>query len=189
MIKDTVKESRSYRRFDAKVKISRDTLRELIELARFSPSARNQQALKFMLSDTPQKNDLVFPALSWAGALKGWRGPEEGERPAAYIIVLGDTQLSQDFGCDHGIAAQSMLLGAVEKGFGGCMLGAIKRDLLRGNLNIPQRYQILLVVALGKPAEKIVLEDTEEGADTSYYRDEEDAHHVPKRPLDELILS
>ncbi|MFH1553109.1 MAG: nitroreductase family protein [Candidatus Omnitrophota bacterium] len=189
MIKDIVKQSRSYRRFDGKVKIPGTTLRELIELARFSPSARNQQALKFMISDTPEKNDLIFPALSWAGSLKGWEGPKEDERPAAYIIVLGDSQASKDFGCDHGIAAQSMLLGAVEKGFGGCMLGAIKRDLLRENLKIPQRYKILLVVALGKPAEKIVLEDTEEGAGTEYYRDEKDVHHVPKRPLDELIIS
>jgi len=187
-LKEIIKRSRSYRRFDQKRSIPENILRELVELARFSPSAVNQQALKFMLSNTSKMNDLIFPALKWAGYLKEWNGPGEGERPPAYIVVLGDRKISQVFGCDHGIAAQSILLGAVEKGLGGCMLGSIDMDLLRENLNIPERYQILLVIALGKPAEKVVLEDMEEGGSTEYYRDEKDVHHVPKRTLKELIV-
>jgi len=187
-MREIVMKCRSYRRFDEGHRVPVSVLRELVELARFSPSARNQQALKFKLSDTPEMNGLIFPALRWAGYIQEWDGPAEGERPAAYIIVLGDTEISQDFVCDHGIAAQSILLGAIEKGLVGCMLGAADMDLLQKNLNIPERYRILLVIALGKPAEKVVLEDVSEGGSTKYYRDEQGVHHVPKRPLEELII-
>jgi len=188
MFKDIVRECRSYRRFDEKHKVSRKVLRELVALARFSPCARNQQALKFMLSCDPRKNDLIFPALKWAGYLKDWKGPKAGERPAAYIIILGDREISKDFGCDHGIAAYSILLGAAEKGLGGCMVGSIDRSMLRKNLKIPECYQILLVVAIGKPAEKVVVENVKKNGCTRYYRDRTGVHHVPKLALKELII-
>ena len=124
----------------------------------------------------------------WAGYLSDWSGPAEGERPAAYIVILGDTELRKTFGCDHGIAAQSIMLGATERGLGGCMIGSIDRDALRQVLDIPERYEILLILALGKPAETVVLEDVGPGGDIKYYRDEEDVHHVPKRTLGELII-
>ena len=188
MLKNIVKRSRSYRRFNEKRKIPRRVLCRLIELARFSPCASNQQALKFMLSCSSEKNELIFPALSWAGYLKGWKGPKEGERPAAYIVILGDTRISRDFGLDHGIAAQSILLGAAEKRLGGCMIGSIDRESLRKNLNVPVRYRILLVIALGEPAERVLLEDVTKKTGTKYYRDRKDIHHVPKRTLEELIV-
>ena len=108
--------------------------------------------------------------------MKNWSGPEEGERPAAYIVILGDTEVSKTFGCDHGIAAQSIMLGALDK------------DGLREVLNISERYEILLALALGKPKETVVLEDTDADGDIRCYRDASDVHHVPKRPLDELIV-
>jgi len=125
MIRDLVRKNRSYRRFYQEVAIELQTLRELVDLARLSASAANIQPLKYILSCEPQKNALIFPHLAWAGYLKDWTGPCEGERPAAYIIILGDTQISQSFGCDHGIAAQSILLGATEKGLGGCIIGTV----------------------------------------------------------------
>ncbi|MBU0571391.1 MAG: nitroreductase family protein [Candidatus Omnitrophica bacterium] len=186
MIKDLVRKCRSYRRFEEGHKVTLNTLKKFIELARCLPSARNQQALKFILSNKADNNERIFPALRWAGALKGWGGPKKGEKPAAYVVVLGDTKISRDFYCDHGIAAYGILLGAAEKGLGGCMIGAIDRTLLRKNLKIPVRYEILLVVAIGKPAEKVVIEDAEDG-EITYYRDKKSGHHVPKRPLEELI--
>jgi nitroreductase len=120
--------------------------------------------------------------------LKDWDGPEEGERPSAYIIILGDTDIQLTFGIDHGIAAQSMMLGAVEKGFGGCMIGSAQREGLQRSLGIPERYKILLVLALGKPIERVVTEPIREGGSVKYYRDEDDIHHVPKRDLNTLIL-
>lgn len=168
--------------------ISRKTLVQLIELARLAPSMRNQQALKFALSYEPYKNNLIFGALKWAAALKDWNGPRDAERPAAYIVILGDTRITRDYGPDHGIAAQNILLGAVEQGLGGCMIGSIDRTLLAKSLGMPSYLEILLVVALGKPAEKIILEDSKEG-DVMYYRDNKGYHHVPKRKIEDLIIN
>jgi len=187
-LKELAARSRSCRRFDEGHRISEECLRELVELARLAPSAGNLQPLKFMLSRSPERNSAVFPFLKWAASLEDWSGPGEGERPSAYMIILGDGSIASDFGCDHGIAAQTILLGAAEKGLGGCMLGSIDREGLRESLKIPEKYRILLVVALGKPAEKIVVEDAPPGGGTRYYRDDKSVHHVPKRTLDELII-
>jgi len=188
MIRDSIIKNRSYRRFYEEVPIELETLRQLVDLARLSSSAGNLQPLKYILSSDPQKNALIFPHLAWAGYLKDWSGPGEGERPSAYIIILGDTKISQSFGCDHGIAAQSILLGAAEKGLGGCMIGSIKRQELRKALDIPSCYEILLILALGKPREKVVIETVGPNGDIKYWRDSEGMHHVPKRALDELIV-
>jgi nitroreductase len=188
MVKELVKKNRSYRRFVESEAIEMDTMRELIELARFSATGGNQQPIKFMVSCDPEQNGRIFPTIAWAASLKDWNGPVEGERPTGYVIILGDTEISKGFGVNHGIAAQSILLGAVEKGLGGCMIGSISRDRLRKELEISERYEILLIVALGTPGEKVVLEDAEPGGEVTYYRDDEDVHHVPKRTLDELIV-
>jgi nitroreductase len=188
MIKELIFKNRSYRRFDQEYRIEAQTLRELVDLARLSPSAANLQPLKYILSHEPQKNALIFPHLGWAGYLKDWPGPAEGKRPSAYIIILGDTEISTSFGCDHGIAAQSILLGAVEKGLGGCIIGTVQREKLRKVLDIPSRYEILLVLALGKPKEEVVVEMARPTGDIKYWRDGEGLHHVPKRPLDEIII-
>jgi len=188
-IKDLINKSRSYRRFNESYIIPGEVLRDLIKLAQYSPSGMNAQPLKFWLSNQSDMNHLVFPLLGWAGALEDWPGPAEGERPSAYIVILGDTEIRESFGVDHGIAAQSILLGAAEAGLGGCMIGSVKREKLREVLGIPDRYQVLLVIALGKPAEKVVTELVGENRSITYYRDENDVHHVPKRRLEELILN
>ena len=188
MIRDLILKNRSYRRFYEEVAIERETLQELVELARFSASASNRQPLKYMLSCTPEKNADVFSTLGWAAALTDWPGPSQGERPSAYIIILGDTSISKVFGVDHGIAAQSIMLGAVDRGLGGCMLASVERDRLRRLLDIPEQYEILLVLALGKPKEKVVLEELEPEGDFRYWRDAESVHHVPKRRLDDIII-
>lgn len=181
-------ENRSYRRFHQEVDITVETLKELVELARLSASAMNFQPLKYILSCDAQKNSLIFPHLGWAGYLRDWQGPGDGERPSAYIIIVGDKEISRSFGCDHGIAAQSILLGATEKGLGGCMIGNVKREELCRTLRIPSRYEILLVVALGKPSETVVIETVGPDGQIEYWRDSKGVHHVPKRPLAGLIL-
>ena len=188
MIKELVFKNRSRRRFHENTTINDETLKELVDLARCSASGANRQPLKYILSCNPEKNAKIFPNLFWAAALKDWAGPAEGERPSAYIIILGDKEISQNFGVDHGIAAQSILLGAVEKGLGGCMMGAINRDGLCQALQIPERYSLLLVIALGKPNEEVVLESVGEDGQTNYWRDEKEVHHVPKRSLEEIII-
>jgi nitroreductase len=187
-LRDLVSKTRSYRRFyqDA---VSLDTLRELVDLARLSASGSNRQPLKYVLSCDAATNARIYPCTRWAGYLPDWPGPSEGERPMAYIVILGDTEVSKSFGCDHGIAAQSMMLGATERGLGGCMIGSIDRATLHAELDIPDRYEILLVLALGRPKEKVVLEAVGPDGDTKYYRDEQAVHHVPKRALDDIILT
>ena len=191
MLEDLVLKNRSYRRFEQSVRVEEATLRKLIGLARMTASAMNMQPLKYILSANSARNEDIFSCLSFAASLKDWKGPQEGEKPAAYIVILCDTSIKEDAGCDHGIAAQTVMLGAVELGLGGCMIASINRDRLRRLLNIPDRFTILLVLALGKPAEKVVLETLEttgsEG-DTRYWRDEHKIHYVPKRTLNELII-
>lgn len=186
MIEDLVRKNRSYRRFYQNETVSMETLKGFVNLARLSASAGNLQPLKYFISNEPGRNAEVFSCLAWAGYLKDWPGPEEGERPAAYIVMLGDTDITKNFGCDHGIAAQSIMLRAVDLGLGGCIIGSIKKDRLKDILNIPPRYEVLLVLALGKPKETVVVEEVSE--DIKYWRDEKGVHHVPKRRLEDIIL-
>ena len=185
---ELVKNNRSRRRFYQDVSVDMDTLRQLVELARLTPSARNQQPLKYILSNTAEKNAKIFSCLSWALDLKGWGGPAEGERPSAYIVILGDTEIAKTFGCDHGIAAQTIMLGAVDRGLGGCILASIKRDQLRALLAISDRYEVLLVLALGKPKEQVIIEPIGRSGDVKYWRDSLGVHHVPKRALNDIIV-
>jgi len=161
-------------------------LRQWIGLAQCSPSARNDQPLKFVCINKKEQRDALFPFLSWAGYLKDWEGPAEHERPTAYIILLGDKSISKKFKTDSGIACQSILLGSVENGFGGCILGALKRKAILKTFRIPENFEILYVLALGKPSEKVIIDF--DSNDTHYYRDDNDIHHVPKRSLDDLII-
>lgn len=186
-LKDLILKNRSYRRFYQDVSIPVETLKELIDLARISPSARNSQSIKYIISSTTDRNALIFPHLSWAGYLKDWKGPVEGERPSAYIVMLIDTSITDNYFCDEGIFANNILLGATEKGLGGCIIGSVERIKLQKALKIPTRFKIIQVLALGKPKEIVVLEEVKDG-DIKYYRDENGVHHVPKRSLNELIL-
>lgn len=191
--KDLVKSNRSYRRFDPSVKVDVETLTELIDLARHTASAANRQPLKYILCNDDQMNKKIFDCLAWAAYLTKWKGPKPGERPAAYIVILGDRSVSDNFFCDHGIAAQTMLLGATEMGLGGCMLAAINHKKLRPLLDVAPEHEVLLVIALGKPAEEVVIEDVVMDEEASagnirYWRDDAGVHHVPKRSLDALIV-
>jgi len=188
MLKNLILKNRSYRRFYQDVRIPTEVLRSLVDLARLSPSGGNLQPLKYILSNNQKTNELIFPCLNWAGTLKDWPGPEVGERPSAYIIILGDSSIKTSVKNDQAIAAQSIMLGAVEKGFGGCIIGSVKREQLRQALKINIQYEIFLVLALGKPKEKVIIENLNDAGDIKYWRDENQVHHVPKRKLDDLIL-
>jgi nitroreductase len=188
-LRELILKNRSIRRFDQSYAITEACLRELVDLGRVSPSGANLQPLKYLLSHEADMNARIFPHLQWAGYLQDWDGPAPGERPSAYIIILSDRNLRSAGGCDHGIAAHSILLGASEKGLGGCMIGSIQRADLSHALGIGPDYDILLTLALGRPAETVVLEATGPDGDIKYWRDKQGVHHVPKRPLDEIIVN
>lgn len=188
MIKELILKNRSYRRFYEDRTIKMETLRELVDLARLSPSGRNIQGLRYVLSNTKEQNDKIFENVFWAGYYKDWAGPEEGEKPSAYIVIVKDITLGAIAQQDEGISAQSILLGAVEQGLGGCIIGNINRKDLTESFNLAHKYEIALVLALGYPKEEIVIEDMNDNGDVKYWRDENKVHHVPKRSLDDLIL-
>jgi len=187
LLKDLIIKTRSYRRFDESFVIDYKTLEGFVGLASLSASGANRQPLKYLIYNSPEDCARIFPSVIWAAYLKDWEGPGPAERPSGYIIILGDKTISEVFGVDHGIAAQSMMLGAVEAGLGGCMIASIKRELLRNELKIPERFEILLILALGKPVENVVIDEIKNG-DVRYWRDDAKNHHVPKRPLNELII-
>ena len=187
MISELIRKNRSFRRFHQDEAISESDLRDMVNNARLTPSGRNAQTFRYVLSNTPEMNDRIFPSLAWAGYLTEWEGPKEGERPAAYIVILNDDTISETYFCDHGIASLAILLTAVEKGYGGCIIASVKSDELRQTLQIPERYSIVQVIALGKPAETVVIEPMVDG-DFKYWRDEKQIHHVPKRSLEDIIV-
>ena len=187
MIYDIVRQTRSCRRFQQSEQITPEQLRSLVDLARLSASAGNLQALKYILCADPDRNAMVFPYLAWANYLKDWDGPPEGERPSAYIVIVGDKEITDTFGCNHGIAAQSILLGATEMGLGGCIIQSVQKERLRAQFRLPGRYEVLLVIALGVPKEVVVIEDAKDG-EIRYWRDADGVHHVPKRLLSDIIL-
>lgn len=187
-LKDLVFKNRSYRRFDESYRVDAVLLESFIDLARLSSSGANRQPLKYLIYNEKNDCERLFPYLAWAGYLREWPGPEKGERPSAYIVILGDKSITENFGIDHGIAAQSIMLGATEAGLGGCMIQSISRDEMRNDLGIPDRFEILLVLAIGKTVEKVVIEELK-GGDVKYWRDQDKTHHVPKRNLKDLILT
>ena len=187
-LKQLLTNNRSYRRFHEDQPLDEKTLVGLVELTRLCPSAANRQPLKYLISWETEQNARIFPHLRWAAALAPWPGPAEGERPTGYVVILGDKRVAANFFCDHGIVAQSMLLGAAEQGLGGCMIGSIDRDGLRQTLAIPEHFEILLVLALGRPRETVVLEMDTSPDQVPYWRDSDGIHHVPKRPLEEILV-
>ena len=187
-VHELVLRTRTCRRFHQNNPVSMETLRDLAEIARIAQSPWNQQAIKFILCNDPETNAQIFTHLQWASRMPDWPGPAEGERPAAYIVIVSDKELGKLFNYDHPVAGTAMLLGATEKGLAGCLVGAFSRKGVSMVLELGERYDPLLVVALGERAEDVVIDTVGPDGNTAYWNDSEGVHHVPKRTLEELIL-
>ena len=188
MLKDIVLRNRSYRKFRANEKVPMDTIENLIDLARVTPSSKNIQPLKYLLLNEKKDTDYVFERLKWAWYLKNWNGPSDEEQPPAYIIMLLDKSLNDNAMIDAGIASQTILLGAVEQGLGGCIIRTVNRYELHKHFNLPEHLEIILVIALGKPDQVVELTGVEKSGDIQYFEDDDQVHYVPKRNLDEIII-
>jgi nitroreductase len=186
--KQIVVKNRSYRRFDQSHSLNQEMLLELVDLARCTPSAGNRQLLRYVISCSPEINSKVFDTLGWAASLPDWPGPEEGERPTGYIVIVAESPSWDWARVDLGIAAQTILLGAAAEGLGGCMLGNVRKEQLKQVLGLGDDLEIVLVIALGKPVEEVVLEDVGSEESLTYYRTVDRVHHVPKRRLKDLVL-
>lgn len=189
MIRELVEKSRSYRRFYEEEKVPRKVLEGLVDMTRFVPSTANSQALTYRIIDSEEEKEKIFPLIGWAGALPDWDGPEEGERPSAYVLICCDLSRGKNKMVDNGIAAQTIMLGAVEQGFGGCMILNFKRAEAAEALEIDtEKYSLDLLLALGKPKEKVVIVPAGEDGNLKYYRDENQVHYVPKRDLKDILM-
>ena len=190
LIRDLLIKDRSVRRFDSSRAISQETLENLVGLTRYCASGRNLQPLKYRLVCSSEECEAVYPLLAWAGYLPDWDGPEPDERPTAYLIQCLDTRLTRNCLCDDGLQLQAITLGATSLGIGGCIIKSFKGQQLREVLRLPDWAQPEYVVALGYPREEVVIETTDGSleADIKYFRTSDGFHHVPKRPLSELII-
>lgn len=191
-LKKLVLKNRSYREFDSSLPISYENLHGYIESVRFTPSTVNLQPLKYYIAVRPEELKLIRENIKFAGLLPGYNGPDKEHNPTGYIIIFTDKDIApkpEGFDKDVGIVAQTILLEAVEEGFGGCMIGSFNEAEIRRYFNFPENLSIRLIIALGKPLTEIVLEDTGSDGSTAYYRDKNSVHHVPKRPLSEILLN
>ena len=186
MVLDIAKTCRSYRRFDNSKKISRETLIDFIECARYTPSAANMQRLRFLPVADGERCDKIFSTLKFAGYLKEWHGPTEDERPVAYVVICSESEIDTHLAIDLGICAEVIALAAAEQGVGCCMFRSYSADKI-GEVVSVDGMRPHLVMAFGYPAECVYITDMKDG-DVKYYRDAEDRHIVPKRTLEELII-
>jgi len=192
MLKDLILKNRSYRGFDESYMFTRGQMEAFIDAARFCPSSKNLQPLKFFAAYEKEDVDRIQPLVHWAAQLPDIVLPHPGHCPTGFIVICQDTDISANlnmFQRDAGITAQTMLLLAAEEDLGGCMIGNFNAGELCSVLKLPANIRPLLVVALGKPDEKIVLTDVGQDGNTVYYRDENDVHYVPKRSLEDLLLN
>jgi nitroreductase len=186
MIKELIKNNRSYRRFYQEREIKREVLLDLVDSAACSASAGNLQRIRYALINSKEKNALVFDSLAFAAYLKDvWSGPTPDEQPSAYIILLTEKKPDVNLAIDMGIAAQSILLTATEQGIGGCIFRSFSSEKISAVIGC-DGYSPELVIALGYPSEKVVLTSVKDN-DIKYYRDENDVHVVPKYSAEELV--
>jgi nitroreductase len=184
MIYEKITSRRTIRKFVQK-ECPKEVLLKCVDAARLSPSGANRQPLKYIVVNDHELMKEVFSTLKWAGYLSGYQ-PGENEMPRAYIVIVLDRSISESFGHDAGIAAMSISMVAYEAGLGSCILGAVDREKLRGILNVPDGFDVVLVVALGYPSENPVVDKVKAG-DIKYWLDENRVLHVPKRSLEEIL--
>jgi len=189
LLSDLILRTRSIRRFREQEGISLAILRSLVDLARLAPCAGNKQPFKYALSASRHTNALIFSSLRWAAYLQDWPGPAEGERPAAYIVICRDISISNALNSDQGFAVQNILLGATARGLGACVIASFVRDNIQKIMRIHEGLDPIWVIALGVPQEKVVVEPLGPEGDIRYWRDVAGVHHVPKRSLDDILLT
>lgn len=191
-MKDLVKANRSYRGYDENRRVTREELLEMVDCARLTASSVNQQPLCYYLAYEKEDVDRIQPLTKWARGLPDMELPHPGMCPTAFIVICQDKRVSDAlsrFSRDVGIVAQTILLCATEMGLGGCMIGNFSPAQISEAAQLPEYFTPLLVVAIGKPAEKIVMTEIGPGEPTNYYRDENDTHYVPKRRLKDIVIN
>lgn len=190
MLKDLLLSSRSYRSFDESVKITNEMLADWVDHARYAPSSINLQMLKFYTVTDEELCAKMLANTRWAGKIKDMKLPPDGHEPVAYVVICADKGVistAEAFEKDVGICAQTIMLAASEDGFGGCMLGSFAPDAVKELLELDENLVPKLVLALGKPDERVELVDEAPDGSVTYYR-ENGIHYVPKRKLENILI-
>ena len=178
--------NRSYRGYDPAYKVSKSVLEKLVAVNTLLPSAKNQQALRFKLVTEETGADIVLDNIKLGGMLPELHLPFAGTEPKAFIIICSTAPESKMLHVDVGIAAQSMLLKAVELGYNGLIIGAYNAKKIEEAFALP--YPPVLILAIGEGNEKIELKEISADESHAYYR-ENGTHIVPKVKWEELIIS
>ena len=179
--------NRSYRGYDPARKVTEEELRELVRTTTLCASGMNRQPLRFRLV-TEADADKVLPHITLGAALPEEHLPKPGTEPRAFIVVCSAAPEDKVVDMDLGIAAQSMLLKAVEKGLGGIFILNFRKEAIREALALP--LEPIAIIAIGKPAEYIFLkpvDENETAPDLRYYR-KDGNHYVPKLTLAQLLV-
>ena len=190
MLKDLLIASRSYRSFDESVKITNEMLANWVDHARYAPSSINLQMLKFVSATDTSLCARVLENTRCAGKLKDIKLPPAGHAPVAYIVICANksvTPAAESFDKDVGICAQTIMLAAAESDFGGCIIGSFDPDALKNILGLGENLVPKLVLALGKPDERVELLDEADDGSVTYYR-EGGIHYVQKRKLENILI-
>ncbi|MDE7402653.1 MAG: nitroreductase family protein [Muribaculaceae bacterium] len=189
-LRDLMISNRTVRRFNQSKAVSTDTLRQLVELTRYCPSGRNAQPLRYLIINDSEGCDKIFPLLKWAGYFHDWDGPSAGERPSAYLVQCMDTDYGKNPMCDDGLQLEAITLGLHTLGMAGCIIKAFNIPELTKSFNLGEKYVPQHVLAIGYPAEEVVIEDIPDSPDSDfkYFRTADGRHHVPKRQLSSLII-
>ena len=192
MLKDLVIKNRSWRGYHEDRRVTKEELLDLVDHARLCPSSVNGQPFRYYIAWEKEEVDRIQKLTRWARALPQMQLPHPGMCPTAFIIITQDTNIGPNlarYQKDVGIVAQTMLLAATEKGLGGCMIGNFTANQVKEELQLPENLAPMLIIAIGEPGEEIRLVEIEEGESTNYYRDENDVHYVPKRKLEDIVLT
>jgi nitroreductase len=187
-LKSLMERDRSIRRYDESRRVSIEQLQSIVGLVRYCASGRNAQPLKYKIVSTEEACEAVFPHLAWAGYYTDWAGPVTGQRPTAYLVQCDDTNIAGGRLCDDGLQLQAITLGAAAMGIGCCIIKAFNVQKVKEALHLPEHLNPTYVVAMGYPAEVAKIVEMKDG-DFKYYRNEKDEQCVPKRDMNEIIVS
>ncbi|MBQ7708662.1 MAG: nitroreductase family protein [Bacteroidales bacterium] len=182
-LESLLKRNRSYRGYDAARKVTEADLLKLLEVVPWVGSGMNAQPLRFRLV-TGEETAKVHALVKLGAALPEEHLPHPGQEPSAYIVVCAQAA-GRVVDIDLGIAAQSILLRAVEVGLGGIFILNFKPESLQEALNLP--LTPLAVLGIGKPAEQVFLIPASTGDSLDYYR-KDGAHFVPKLQVEDLLI-
>ncbi len=142
---DILKKRRSMRVFQDK-DIPRKILEEIIDVARFSPTARNVQPWEFIITIDAETLKNISELGDNAKLVAGAR--------ACVAVFCSDTKYYLEDGCS---ATVNILNAAAAIGIGSCWVAGDKKpycDEVKKLLGVPQELKLVSLIALGYPLDK-----------------------------------